>query len=287
MAGGLLTMKKFLLLLLFVVPAIVLAQTALPNTSVMNGSGAPVGACVSGSSYTDSSTGNLWNCTNLMWVPLTAGAYNVNLGRQTIITASGTSATFQIIGDVATVTGSTTFGTPTATFGPAVGLFSAGTGTVSGVIGNVNYRVGRNIRATIFAGPAGKITDERWWWGFTNQSLATQGGSDNPAGNYAAFRFSTNAGDTAWQAITKDGTTQNVLPTGIVPVINQTQIFTIVFNDSVPNVQFFINGVLVATSSAHLPTSGTNLAYVLTNNCFVSTTSNGELVEQVYVTQDY
>lgn len=37
------------------------------GTSISNGIGAPSGACVSGSVYTDSANGNAWTCTGSAW----------------------------------------------------------------------------------------------------------------------------------------------------------------------------------------------------------------------------
>jgi len=40
----------------------------LAGTSTSNGSGAPVGSCISGSTYTDASTGYAWSCKAGAWV---------------------------------------------------------------------------------------------------------------------------------------------------------------------------------------------------------------------------
>ncbi len=52
-------------------------------------------------------------------------------------------------------------------------------------------------------------TGARIWTGLTSGTAASMTGADNPAGSYAGFQYSTNRGDTAWQFITKDGTTQS------------------------------------------------------------------------------
>jgi hypothetical protein len=208
--------------------------------------------------------------------------------RQTLVTADGASNTLFVLGDTFTIPGgaaNSSVVVTTSTNGPCLGIFNS-TNTVAGASGTLNYRTGRNISVLIIAGAAGKITDERWWFGVTDQAIATAGGSDNPAGNYAAFRFSTPASDTVWQAITKDGTTQNVQSTGVAPIVNTPQTFGIIFNDSTPNVQFYINGSLVATSTTHLPSASTNLRYVVTSECFVSTTNNGVLFEQLFIASD-
>jgi len=45
-----------------------------PGTTHSNGSGAPSGSCVSGSSYVDSATGNYWTCTASAWKLMATGA---------------------------------------------------------------------------------------------------------------------------------------------------------------------------------------------------------------------
>lgn len=47
-------------------------------------------------------------------------------------------------------------------------------------------------------------TNVGWFDGFATAT-------DNPDGNYACFQYSTSRGDTTWQFVTKDGTTQNVI----------------------------------------------------------------------------
>lgn len=58
-------------------------------------------------------------------------------------------------------------------------------------------------------------TGARMWTGMTSTTSTVMVGADNPAGSYAGFMYSTNRGDTNWQFITKDGTTQNVINTGL------------------------------------------------------------------------
>lgn len=201
-------------------------------------------------------------------------------------TTLGTNGSNSTGGDVLVIAGSVVAEAATAAAGPSVGIFASATNQVTGLSGNANYRTGRNIIFWGLCGAAGKITDERWWFGVTDQTLATQGASANPAGNYAAFRFDTTASDTVWQCITKDGTAQNIQSSGVAPIINTPQTFAIIFNDSTPNVQFYINGALVATSTSHLPSVSTNLRFVFTNECFVSTTNNGLTFEQIFMASD-
>jgi hypothetical protein len=64
----------------------------------------------------------------------------------------------------------------------------------------------------------GASTGSRNFIGFTDQTLATMVGADNPAGNYCGFfRCSVNGGleHSSWRFVTKDGTTQNLADTGV------------------------------------------------------------------------
>ena len=80
---------------------------------------------------------------------------------------------------------------------------------------------------------------------------------------YAAFRFSTNAGDTDWMCETGNGTSVNVASSGVAVVASTMYTLQIKFNDSVPNVVFTINGAVVYTSTTDLPgTSGCAFAHL-------------------------
>ena len=213
--------------------------------------------------------------------------------RQTLVVAGGTSS-FQTLGEGSP--GSA--GSPNAETGAwstSNGIYGASiymtTGSGSATIGwdgsNAFYFVGRNIAFNIIAYLNGLLTS-RYWFALTNQTLATMGASDNPAGIYAGFRFSpSTAGDVYWQCITKDNVTQNIISSGIVP--NGpfiTHSYSIVFNDGVPNVQFYIDKELVATSVSHLPVVRTPLQWVASTFA-VSDASNGLGVGQVSIQSDF
>jgi hypothetical protein len=92
-----------ILALILIIPLI---DAQLPNTSLSNGSGAPSGSCISGSSYTDSSTGFVWSCKSGTWL-LTA-------------TTGVLSCTTSSVGGSLLAIGGTTTGTATCT-GAAAG----------------------------------------------------------------------------------------------------------------------------------------------------------------------
>jgi hypothetical protein len=90
----------------------------------------------------------------------------------------------------------------------------------------------------------------RYWIGF--QQGATSGlnfwKSDTPAEPTVAFRYSTAAGDTHWQCVVTDGTTQVVVATTVAPDATTVHTYAIAF-DGVNSVLFYIDGTLVGTVS--------------------------------------
>ncbi len=73
-------------------------------------------------------------------------------------------------------------------------------------------RVGFRLSAT---------TDVRFFAGMTNQSASVMVSADDPAGNYVGIQYSTPRGDSNWQIVTKDNTTQNVQDSGLAVDTNK------------------------------------------------------------------
>jgi hypothetical protein len=96
----------------------------LAGTSSSNGSGVPSGSCVSGSTYTDASTGNAWTCLASAWkLGATSGVMSGttgSIGGGALLAGACASGT-------ATVTGATT-GMP-AVASPSDGTNIAALGT--------------------------------------------------------------------------------------------------------------------------------------------------------------
>jgi hypothetical protein len=206
--------------------------------------------------------------------------------RTTIAVATGNGTAFTVVGDTTTNTGTASGVLPTATHGSGTQFINSATSTPQGVGGRFINRTGTNISFYSLTAPV-RITDERIWIVLSDQVATTAAGSDAPVGNYAGFRFSTQASDTVWQCITQDNVTQNVQSSGVAPVALTTQKFTMLFNDSVPNITFYINNTRVATATTHLPTSGTNLAFYVFGECFTSITGSGIIVGQVRLASDF
>ena len=69
----------------------------------------------------------------------------------------------------------------------------------------------------------------RMWHGFFDQNGSTVVNADDPDGDYAAIRYSTNASDTTWKYITSADDTSTVTDSGIAPVADQIYHFEIEF----------------------------------------------------------
>jgi hypothetical protein len=90
--------------------------------------------------------------------------------------------------------------------------------------------------------------------------------SDTPPYPTVAFRYSTAAGDTFWQCVVTDGTTQVTTPTTVSP---DTGIHKFAIEFSNPNFLFYIDGVLVGTvaiSTTTLTSSSTFNGFFTVDN---------------------
>ena len=178
----------------------------------------------------------------------------------------------------------------TTTFGYAgVSTNGATASLIPSYLSQAQFYVGKSLQMTTFMGWTNSSTSTAAlnWLGFSDRTTAVMVASGNPAGNYACFRFQ-NGTDTNFQCITKDGTTQTVIDSGVAPSAafwggTAGHLWQIISNDAVPNVQFFIDGALVATSTSHLPTAGTAMQWMNANK---SSTSQllGIIIPYVYIT---
>jgi hypothetical protein len=123
--------------------------------------------------------------------------------------------------------------------------------------GTANWFFGSNLNlwAEFYIGAT---TDIRVWCGLFDIAVSptTIAGSDTLAANqYAAFRYSTAAGDTDVQCVTCDGSTQHVISSGVAMDTKSHKYLIVIVDGVSPSVQFYIDGVLVATSTSNLPST--------------------------------
>jgi hypothetical protein len=138
----------------FLAIIVALALAARPQnsgSSISNGSGAPTGACVSGSVYTDSATGNAWTCTGGAWkLSATSGIMSGttgSIGGSLLALGSCSSGT-------ATVTGAVVGMPAVAT--PSDGTNIAGLGVVITATVTSSNTVTVNVCALVSLTPASK-----------------------------------------------------------------------------------------------------------------------------------
>ena len=152
--------------------------------------------------------------------------------------------------------------------GPFFGFGSGGgdaAGTACGLLGSTttdpvyaNWSADTAFR--IKTGPV--ITSRRDWIGWTNAGASIDATNTPTTYRVAAFRYSTGVPDTNWMAVTCDGAACTYTDTGVAVATSTIVTMRIVFN-AATNVKFYLNGTLVATNTANLPTATTALAAVV------------------------
>jgi hypothetical protein len=110
-------------------------------------------------------------------------------------------------------------------------------------------------------------TSIRFFAGWTSTDGETMLSSDDPAAHYVGVQFSTNRSDANWQFVSKDGTTQNLVNTGI-PVGTDAIQLRITVDNTVPNIKVeLLNSAFEPTASTtfttNLPGSTTELRMVV------------------------
>lgn len=224
----------------------------------------------SGSAATPTFRTDVWADLQFLALPNPRGDVSGALIRHFFwIGPSGTGTTLSFFGrDANTNTGTVSNIAPTATEEPAANWATGTTsGNDAGSNGNLVWRWDNtaNQRRNLYYRTRLAVqesTSVRSFWGLSDQSLATMVSADNPAGNYFGLQFSTARGDTNWQCICKDNTTQNVTDSTVAFSAGTYLTLELIGDNSVPNVTVKINGSTVCTLTTNLPTNGTNLRHV-------------------------
>lgn len=164
--------------------------------------------------------------------------------------------------------------------------------TLSGTLGspagwstNTNYSTIGHIESCFAYGEDG-TTNLRAWIGFSTQTITVMGSSSNPAGSYIGFRYDTSVPDTNWQVVTSDGSTINVLDSGVPPNgTSVSQTFAIVSGVGT-SILFYIDGTLVKTVSTHLPTTSAGLRAIILG-APISSTGRQILIGGCFIFSDW
>lgn len=180
-------------------------------------------------------------------------------GRSSLVTADGSGARTEINDKLSANTAYNGWGPDSDDDVPTFGASTSTSGGDLGVVFQSRYRTQANLHGR-YSLRLTSTSNVRLWAGLTDQTGPTMSAAADPAGNYAAFRFDTAAGDTNWQCITKDGTTQGVTDSGVAPTTSNA---LLEIAHTASSIIFRIDGVVVATRTANLPTAGTNLRCVV------------------------
>lgn len=111
---------------------------------------------------------------------------------------------------------------------------------------------------------ASNTTNARYWVGFSSKSSPLSAStliSNFPTAiSMCAFRYSSGT-DTNWQAITSNGSSQTIVNTSVAPDSTNSQLFDITWDGT--TVRFYINRVLVASSTTNLPSTSVVMPYIV------------------------
>jgi hypothetical protein len=112
-------------------------------------------------------------------------------------------------------------------------------------------------------------TNARYWVSMGSVSPTL---TETPNGSIAGFRYSTAAGDVNWQCVSGNSSVNQQITNSGVPFADGTAyLFRIVFGTA--KVKFYIDEILVATHTTHVPASGVRLTHT---NCVVTNLLAGE-----------
>lgn len=140
---------------------------------------------------------------------------------------------------------------------------AASAASVSSVISRVPETRRNQFPHMVFTGMMTATTSERVWYGLSAIALNA---ADAPVGNFAAFRYSTNASDTKWQFCTGDGTTTTCSDTGVTVAANRLYALEVDCRDvaagkCIATIQAQGTGVPVTIQkTTNLPLAATNMS---------------------------
>lgn len=139
-------------------------------------------------------------------------------------------------------------------------LHSPTSSSLSGANGNYHSSTSNLISLGQVSRVRSKIrlnqtTNVRMWVGLVTEVTVLT--SDNLNANVAAFRYSTNAGDTTWQCYTATDSTHFTVTPASVNFLDATTFHTFEIQYTGTSVLFYIDNTLVGTSTTNLPTLGT------------------------------
>lgn len=170
---------------------------------------------------------------------------------------------------------------PTSDLGASI-TYQASGGAIDvayGFNGDLYFRTGRGVAgwaAVYFPG----TTDVRNYYALSDVAdgvIDTFGQTDTPTGSFAAFRFSTLAGDTNWKCMTSNGSSITVVDSGVV-YDNKEHVFAIQMDDVNGVIRFYIDKLLVASITTTRPAAGINLRFLVSSCKHVTPPNSSDLI---------
>lgn len=157
---------------------------------------------------------------------------------------------------------------PTATAPRGAKIQSSGLVNASGIGDQVNFITLGTIRDWFMKGAIDGLTHSRYWIGFNDagfSNIPTTMNSNTPAANACAFRWNSDTDGANFKAICQtDASHQTVVDTGVAVVQDAIHLFEIVPQGGGTSVNFYIDGVNVATISTNVPSNTTAMSWCFT-----------------------
>lgn len=124
------------------------------------------------------------------------------------------------------------------------------------------------------------VAATRLWFILTDQTLSTSiTNADEQVGNYVGFRYSSVAGDSNWMGVTRDGTTQSTVDTGVAVSAATVYQLKVRYSNADAKLYFSVNSEDAADEvelSANIPTTSTALAWSWR---VIATTATGKAMD--------
>lgn len=194
------------------------------------------------------------------------GQLSYPMGSFQVNNVGGVGGAAGTVSDGILATPSFTAASQTTLAASSIGWLEMDTGTVSGTDAGIEWPLHLTIVSNllVYGFRISAATSIRVFIGWTDQTLSTMNASDNPAGNYVGLQYSSSR-DTNWQWVTKDGTTQTLVSTGVAAANTELIVKlsadpgTGLINASLLSIVWNATAAPLAALSATLPTPGTSM----------------------------
>jgi hypothetical protein len=189
------------------------------------------------------------------------GVPKPNTRRWVYIVDPGSGTSFNAIGDVATISDTSSSAGASSTSAPAVVNMttSATSGNAAYVAGNASmYDSSNDPDFQTYVKTSSTITNQTIWAGLSSGTTALSGTS-NPTQYMAAFRYDTTDSDTHWECVYDNNGTATAVSSGVT--VSASTGYKLEVQLSGSTLEFKINGTSVCSNPSFTMTSGEMLGY--------------------------